>query len=294
MEQKQDKKIESHVSEKKISIVRELSDLIKNNKTFLIASIKNLPASQFQEIGKRLRKEAVIKVPRKNLILRAIDSSGNEKIKELKNHIQENTAILFSNKDSFELAAELIENKSPSAGKAGQEAPEDIEVQEGPTELLPGPAITELGSLGIQIQIDKGKINIKAPKVIVKKGEKISENAASVMNKLDIKPFFVGFIPLMAYDSEEEKLYLEIVIDKEKTLEDLKTSFNKSLGLAVEIGYSSDDTISFMIGKAGTHEKVLEKLFGTEEVEEKEEPKEEVSEEAKENTQEENSEEENK
>jgi hypothetical protein len=141
-----------------------------------------------------------------------------------------------------------------------------------------------LGALGIQIQIDKGKINIKAPKVIVKKGEKISENAASIMNKLDIKPFFVGFIPLLAYDTKEEKLYLEIVIDKEKTINDMKTSFGKSLAFAVEIGYSSNDTISFMISKAGRNEKVLEQLLGTEKVEETktEEKKEESTEEVKE------------
>tara|TARA_Y100000296_G_scaffold73252_1_gene90534 strand:- start:987 stop:1889 length:903 start_codon:yes stop_codon:yes gene_type:complete len=297
----------AQVPKNKINLVKELSDLIKNKKTILIASIKNLPASQFQEIGKKLRKNVIIKVPKKNLIFRAIDKSKNKKVKEIKEQIKESTAILFSDLDSFDLASELIESKSPAAAKAGQETPEDIEVKDGPTDLIPGPAITELGTLGIQIQIDKGKIHIKEPKVIVKKGEKISANAASIMNKLDIKPFSVGFIPLASFDTKEEKLYLDIKIDKEKTLEDLKTSFSKSLAFAVEINYSSKDTISFIIGKAGTHEKILEKLI-EKEPKKVEESKEENSEEEKEtekeisakedkkenNTQEQNSEEENK
>ena len=297
----------AQIPKKKINVVKELSDLIKNKKTILIASIKNLPASQFQEIGKKLRGNVVIKVPKKNLIFRAIDESKNEKVEHIKEQIKESTAILFSDLDSFDLASELIESKSPAAAKAGQETPEDIEVKDGPTDLIPGPAITELGTLGIQIQIDKGKIHIKEPKVIVKKGEKISANAASIMNKLDIKPFSVGFIPLASFDTKEEKLYLDIKIDKEKTLEDLKTSFSKSLAFAVEINYSSKDTISFIIGKAGTHEKILEKLI-EKEPKKVEESKEENSEEEKEtekeisakedkkenNTQEQNSEEENK
>ncbi len=255
----------TQIPEKKINVVKELSDLIKNKKTILIASIKNLPASQFQEIGKKLRSNVVIKVPKKNLIFRAIDESKNEKVKEVKEQIKESTAILFSDLDSFELASELIENKSPAGAKAGQEAPEDIEVQEGPTDLIPGPAISELGALGIQIQIEKGKIHIKNSKIIVKKGEKISANAAGIMNKLDIKPFSVGFIPLVAFDIKEGKLYLNIKIDKEETLKELKESFSKALAFAVEISYFSNDSIKFLIGKAGSHEKVLEKIIGVKE-----------------------------
>ena len=253
----------THVSEAKKKTVKELIDLIKSKNTILIASIKNLPASQFQEISKRVRGRAIVKVPRKNLILRAIDNSEKESVKKLKEQIKSDVAILFSNEDAFELASFLIENKSPSKAKVGQIAPEDIIIQPGPTSLVPGPAISELGALGIQIQIDKGKINIKEPKVIAKKGEKISRGAADIMSKLDIKPFSIGFIPLCAFDSKEGKLYLDIKIDKEETLEKLKSAFGKSLAFAVEIGYPSKETIIFMIGKAGMQGRALEKLYQT-------------------------------
>jgi len=275
----------TQVNEKKVGIVKELSDLLKNKKTILVASIKNLPASQFQEICKQLRGKAIVKVPKKNLILRAIEESKDDDLKKIGEHIIENTAILFSDLDSFELSSELIENKSPAKAKIGQEAPEDIEVQAGPTELIPGPAITELGSLGIQIQIEKGKISIKEPKIIVKEGQKISENAANIMNKLDIKPFSVGFIPLMAFDTKEKTLYLEIKIDKEETLKQLKESFSKALAFAVEISYISEDTIKLLIGKASRNEKAIENLF------EKEPEKEEIKEEIKKEKDEEENEE---
>jgi len=266
------------VPEIKLKTVKELGDLIKNKKTVLIASIKNIPASQFQEITKKMRGKAIVKVPKRNLILRALDSSENEEIKKLKDQIGSSVAILFSDLDSFDLAADLLENTSPAKAKPGQEAPEDIEVEAGPTELLPGPAISELGSVGLEVQIEKGKIHIRNSKVIVEKGEKISANAADVMNKLDIKPFTIGFIPLSAFDNQEKKLYLEIEIDKKATLEELKTLFGKSLALAVEIGYFNENTITFMIAKAGAYEKALANLTKEEKAEEK---KEEVKEEEK-------------
>src|SRR3989338_7619112 len=170
----------AHVSDFKKKAVKEIAELMKHRKTILVASVKNLPASQFQEISKKLRGSAIIKVLKKNLILRAIDESKNEDLKEIKSFVSDSTAVLFSDLGAYDLAADLIQNKSPAKAKAGQEAPEDITVEAGPTDLVPGPAISELGALGIQIQIDKGKIAIKEPKVIVKSGQKISEAAVSL------------------------------------------------------------------------------------------------------------------
>ena len=254
----------AHVSQRKIKTVSELVGLIKNKRTILIASIKNIRASQYQEIAKKLRGRAIVKVPKKNMIFKALDSSGNETVKKLKEHIKESYAVLFSDIDSFELAAELISKKTLTKAKTGQEATEDIEISAGPTDLVPGPAISELGALGIQIQIDKGKINIKEPKVIVKKGEKISQATADVMNKLDIKPFSIGFMPVAAFDTKEGKIYVDIKIDREETIKEMKNAFGKALPFAVSIGYATNDTIKLLIGKAGIHEKALERFIKAE------------------------------
>ena len=250
----------THVSKKKIEGLSELTKLAKENRTILVASIKNIPLSQYQEISKKLRGKAVVKVPKKSIVFRTLDSLGKESTEEFKEKIEESTAILFSDMDAFELAAELVNKRSPAKAKSGQEAPSDIEIPAGPTELVPGPAISELGALGIQIQIDKGKINIKEPKIIVKKGEKISANAADIMNKLGIKPFLVGFVPLAAFDTKEKKVYLNIKIDTEGTVSELRSLYMKSLSFAVEIGYASEDTIKFLIQKASMNEKSLEKF----------------------------------
>lgn len=273
----------------KLDQVSELVATIKNKKTIILSSIKNIPASQYQEIVKKLRGKAIVKFPKKSILFRALDSSEDKSISKLKEHIQESTAVLFSDMDSFELSGELLDSKTPAKAKAGQEAPSDIIVNEGPTDLAPGPAISELGAVGIPIQIDKGKINIKQDTVIVKEGEKISSAAADVMNKLNIKPFNVGFTPFAAFDKESGKIYLEIKIDKKQTLEDLKYAFGKAIPFAVEIGYISNDTIKFMIGKAGAHAKKVNRIVTgePEEVSVPEAPNKETKEGAKEEKKEE-------
>lgn len=248
------------IPEKKKKAVSELSKLLQEKKTLLIASIKNIPGSQFQEIVKKLRGKAVVKVPKKNLIIKAIDSSKEQDIKKIKESITSDFALLFSDLDSFELAIDLIKKKSPSKAKVGQIAPEDIEIPAGPTDLVPGPAISELGALGIQIQIEGGKITIKSPKVVAKKGEKISQGAADMMSKLDIKPFSIGFIPLAAFDNTTKTFYPNIDLNPDKTLEDFKQAYGKALPFAVNIGYTTPETITFLIGKAGRQYLAIENL----------------------------------
>ena len=276
----------THVSEEKKKTVKELINLIKTNKTILLASIKNIPTSQFQEITKKLRGKAIVKVPKKNLIFKALDDSGKEEIKGIKEKIKDNVAVLFSNVDCFDLAAELVNSKSPAKARVGQEAVEDIEVPAGPTELIPGPAISELGAVGILIQIDKGKITIKQAKVVAKKGEKISAPVADILSKLDIKPFTISLVPLAGFDADEKKVYLDIQIDREGTVEKLKTAFGKALPFAVEIGYVSNDTISYLLQKAGRHANKVNRIMTGEPepvavVEEVKEVKEEKKEEPK-------------
>jgi large subunit ribosomal protein L10 len=250
----------THVSKKKIEGLSEITKLAKEKRTILIASIKNIPLSQYQEISKKLRGKAVVKVPKKSIIFRMLDSLKEKSAEEFKERIHESTAVLFSDMDAFDLAAELVNKRSPAKAKTGQEATSDIEIPAGPTDLVPGPAISELGALGIQIQIDKGKISIKEPKVITKKGEKITAAAADVMSKLGIKPFTIGFVPLAALDTKEKKVYSEIRIDREGTVNEIKSAFAKALPFAVAIGYASPETIKFLIQKAGRQELAMEAI----------------------------------
>jgi len=262
----------AHVSEEKKEQIKELVELVEKNNTILLASIKGLPAAQFQKIKKKLKGKAEVRILKKRALKRTIDSSKKHGITKLDAYLKEDIALLVSDMDSFELAEILNNNKSDIKAKSGQEAPDKIEIEAGQTEILAGPAVSELGSLGLQVKVTNGKIEIIKPKVIVEKGRIISPVAAGVMAKLNIFPFSVGFVPLIAFDSATGKIYTTLLMDKKQLLIDLKNMFAKSRAFAVSLGYISKDTIGIIIAKANAQENALSKLL-KEETKEKQEDK---------------------
>lgn len=212
---------ETHVSDAKKAKVKELAELMKK-KTVMVISIKGLPSAQFQDIKKKMRAKAKIQVVKKSLVKFALDHSGIKELHELIPHVDDSTAMLFSDSDAFEISGILADEKSPAKAKAGQIAPSDIEVKAGPTELLPGPDISALSAVGLAPKVENGKIAIMQDKVIVKEGEEITEAQAAIMAKLDIIPFEVGVDPVAAFDGEEKKVYVDIKIDKEGFMVELE------------------------------------------------------------------------
>lgn len=250
------------IPEAKLKLVAEIADKIKHSKTLLIASTKGLPSSQFHEIKKNLRGRAEIKVAKKSIVIRAIGSIEKGALQNLKPSVGSDVALFFSDLDAFELSALLSDNQSAARAKAGDVAPEDIVVEPGPTDLLPGPAISELSGVGLKIAVEGGKLAIKQGTTIVKAGGVIKENVASVMVKLGITPMKVGFEPLAAYDAKDDKVYIGIRIDKKKTLEELREAIRKGLGFAVNVKYLSKETIRYFIMKAGAEERIILNLIG--------------------------------
>ena len=250
-------KKETHVSEVKRQKVKELAEQMKR-KTVMVISIKSLPSAQFQDIKKKLRGKANIQVVKKSLVNFALDDSGIKELKDLVPHVDDSTAMLFSDEDAFVISGILADEKSPAKAKAGQIAPCDIEVKAGPTELVPGPDISALSAVGLAPKVESGKIAIMQDKVIVKEGREITEILASIMAKLDIIPFEVGIKPIAAF--MDGKIYADIEIDKEATLAELEESFGRATAFAVEMGIVNDSTIDFIIRRAGVEGKVIDEF----------------------------------
>lgn len=250
----------TQVSKAKIESVKKLAEAMRGAKCIMIVSIKSLPAAQLQKMKKELRGRAVIEVAKKSSLVRAIEASGIKELEPLKENVKEDSALLTSNEDGFELTGWFTENTSPIAAKEGQVAEDDIEVQEGPTDLVPGPVISELGALGLQIMVEDGKITIRKSKVAIKKGDKVTGNAASIFQKLGIKPFKVGIIPVAFFDNSAKKVFVGVKIDKRKMLEDLISAKARALGLSVSIAFPSKDNIGFLLAKANSQGNALNKL----------------------------------
>ncbi|MAE49579.1 50S ribosomal protein L10 [Candidatus Pacearchaeota archaeon] len=242
----------------KTESVKKLAEQMKGAKTVLLASIKGLPSGQFHAIKKQLRGKAEIAVGKKSIVLRALEATEKGALQNLKKEIGADIALLFSDMDAFALSGLLTESQSKMKAKVGDIAPEDLVIEPGPTDMLPGPAISELGAVGLQVAVEDGKIAIKAAHTVVKEGEEISANVADVLGKLNIEPMKVGFGPLAAYDAEADKVYVGIRIDKEGALEALREALGKALGFAVSKRVINSGTVGYFLAKAEAGAKAVE------------------------------------
>lgn len=250
--------VKAHVSDVKKAEIKTLINDFKNNKTLMVVSVKGLPSKQFQDIKKKLRGRAKISVTKKSLLNRALEESGVDGLKDLEQYVEENCALLYSDSDAFELSGILAREKSPQKAKTGQIAPMNIEVKAGPTELIPGPDISALSAVGLAPKVENGKISVMMDKVIAKEGDTITDALASIMAKLDIIPFEVGIEPIAAF--MDGKVYADIKIDIEAILADLEDKFGRALPFAVDVGYVTEDTLDFVLAKAGMNEGVITRV----------------------------------
>ncbi len=237
---------------------KRIIDLAKAYPIIGVADMENLPAPQLQRMRAQLRSQAEIFMTKKRIMLKAIDAikdkPGFEKIKD---HMRGMPALIFTKENPFSLFRALKKSKSKAPARAGQLAPRDIIIPAGPTPFTPGPIIGELGALGIKAGVEGGKIAVKVDSMVCAEGKPISEKLAGLLIKLGIEPMEIGLNVIAVY--EKGTIYTKNVldIDEDKFMQDLLLTASQAYGLAMEIGYTTKETIELLLQKANREAKAL-------------------------------------
>lgn len=251
-----EKTAKREVPESKKRMLKEIIDFMKKSNTTMIVSTRNLPSSKLQSLRKEL-KNVAIKVIKKNLMLKALEDVKNAKLKELESYLVENFAVLFSESDPYEISILLNKARAKVPARAGQTSPFDIMIEAGPTDLMPM-FMSDLTNVGIKAKIESGKVVVKEPMAIIKKGEKIRLEQAELLLKLSIEPFTVGLEPIAAFDAKNNAVYKELKIDAEGTLEKIKSGSMDAFKLAMKAVFPIRETIKFLLSKAFSHASALQ------------------------------------
>jgi len=224
-----------------------------------ITDLNGISSSALQGIRASLRSgeiKATIKVAKNNLktiALKKIAGSANRKdLQKLISHISGSCALIFSNTNPFKLQQFLNRNKVPAPAKAGQISPVDVYIPEGLTNLDPGPIISELGSIGLQTRIEKGKIRISKTAKVLSIGETVSESHASVLTRLGIQPFSVSLRLSQVLDSGSIIDGSILQVDEDKIISDLQQAYMNALALAMDplVIYYTEETIPLLLNNA--------------------------------------------
>lgn len=236
--------------------IEEIKGFINAHPVVGIVNIHGIPARQLQRIRAELYGAVVMKVARNTLIGRAFDES-DEKIRVLGDFIEGQTALLFTELNSFKLYQLIEKNKSPAPAKPGDIAPHDIIIEKGPTSFKPGPIVGELQNVGIPAAIEGGKVVIRELKVLVKAGDEISAKAADILTKLEIYPMEVGLDLKIAYEGGTILRPDILAIDESRYFSDFTTAVHNAFNLSVNIAYPTSASVPVLLQRASVEARSL-------------------------------------
>jgi large subunit ribosomal protein L10 len=243
------------VLQEKSGEVKEIEKWLVEYKSIGIASLKKVRAVQLQELKKTLTGQVCMRVMKNTLMKIAIENLNKDDLKKLEPFLEGSNILLFTNLNPFKLALLLEKGKVKTIAKAGDIAAMDVVVPQGNTGQPPGPFISQLNSAGLPTRIESGSVWVAKDTLVARKGEAINERVASVLSKLGIKSVEAGISMRAVYDEGLMVLENQLKIDVDATRKSLQQNQAEAFALALEIAYTTTDTIKYLLQVA--HQKAV-------------------------------------
>lgn len=244
--------MKAHVAPWKHQEVADLANVLTSHPVIGIVNYAEIPAPALQRIRAGLRGKAVVRASKNTLILRAIDQADPSKpgLKELSGTLNGETMIVGTELNPFQLFKEFKQARTTAPARAGQTAPEDIEVKKGDTPFKPGPVVGDLQKAGIPAAIENGKVVIKQDRIVAKEGEKIGAELAQALDKLGIHPIEIGLDVQAVY--EDGLVYKPTVldIDEDQFHLDFQAAIFGAHALAMDRAWITPQTVEPLVAKA--------------------------------------------
>jgi len=237
---------------RKEEMVRRIVEGAKEFPTVMFADFGRSPTDFLQRLRKELSPDTRLMVVKKRLVPIAFSKvDSREGLNRLLEHIPQRLMIIFSKESPWRLYQRLREKTVCVDILPGEVAKEDIVIPAGPTDLAPGPILTDLRALGVPTKIVGGKISISEDFVIVRRGEKVQAQIADMLKALGIRPVEVQLEVSGAVDSEGIFWPPEVLAKtREEILEELSRAAGVGIALAVEQGIVTDKTAELILRKA--------------------------------------------
>jgi large subunit ribosomal protein L10 len=228
--------------------VKEIKGLLSQYDSVGIASLEKVRSAQLQKLRKKLEENACLRVVKNSLITRAVSETENKAgIEKLEEYLTGPNLYLFTNLNPFKLVILLEKSRVKATARAGDLAAFDVTVPAGNTGLPPGPIISQFTAVGLRTRIESGSVYVSKDTLVVKKGEPISAQLASLLAKLGIKPVEVGLSLKVIYDEgvilTEENLIVDIDAVRRSVEEAHQLAFNLSLEAVITL----PDNISYLV-----------------------------------------------
>ena len=248
------------VLEEKSNEVEEIKVILKEYSSIGVASLKKVRASQLQELKKSMVGKVTFRVLKNTLVKLALEEMEQAELKKLEDYLDGSNVYLFTNLNPFKLALLLERGKVKTTAKSGDIAAMDVVIPAGNTGQPPGPVISQLNAVGLPTRIESGSVWISKDTLVVRRGEEINERLAGVLSKLGIKAVELGLSMRAVLDNGLMIVGDQLRIDVDATRRSIESSNAQAFALAIEIVYTTKDTIKPLLQTA--HQKALALAVG--------------------------------
>lgn len=239
--------------ERKQDYFVKLEGLLDTYTKIFLVGVDNVGSNQIQQIRMALRDRADILMGKNTLIRKVFNNyvkkNPGHPLEQIIPLLKGNVGFVFTNDDLSQIREVLETNKVPAPARVGAVAPIDVIVPPGPTGADPGQTAF-FQALQIGTKIVKGQIEIINEVLLTKKGDKVGNSEAALLQKLNMKPFTYGLVIQSVYDNGS--LFDPAVLDL--TEDDLTAKFVAGLrnvaAVSLEIGFPTLASIPHSVANA--------------------------------------------
>ncbi|KAK1934947.1 phosphoriboprotein P0 [Babesia divergens] len=248
--------------EKKKAYFDRLTHLVKTYPQILIVSVDHVGSRQMANIRHSLRGKAEILMGKNTMIRMVLNESfpNSEDVKRLLSCIKLNVGFVFCMSDPLEIRKIILENRVPAPARQGVIAPCDVFISAGSTGMDPSQT-SFFQALGISTKIVKGQIEIQNDVHLIKVNDKVNASSATLLQKLNMKPFSYGLKIEKFYDSGHLVEASALDITEDDIINIVKTGVTNLNAVSLSIGFPT--TLSINHSLLGAFKNCVSLALGT-------------------------------
>lgn len=169
-----------------------------------------------------------------------------EELEAIRPEIKNKIGLIFTNVPVFELKPDIEANKLQTAARTGMIAPIDVVIPPGPTGLDPS-QISFFHALQISVKINKSQIEIVKDSKICIAGKKVGTAEATLLQKLNVKPFAFGMNVISCYDDGSILSRDVVSINSSELMKKFQSGIRNIAALSLQTGIPTEASTPYMV-----------------------------------------------
>jgi len=191
-------------AEKKEAYAARLVSYLEEYDSAFLVHADNVGSKQFQGIRAALRPGSLIAMGKNTQMKRAIraycEDHPDSVWSGLADQLVSNVGICFTKDPLADVKDEIMKHKVGAPARSGAIAPVDVMIPAGNTGMDPSQT-TFFQVLDIPTKINKGMVEILNDVNLITTGEKVTSSQATILAKLNIRPFSYGLDIIQVFDN---------------------------------------------------------------------------------------------